>query len=489
VTDLATDLATLDATAQAELVRRGDVTRAEVVAASIERAERLNPALNAIVTPMYERAVSRTEPASGDGPFPGVPMVLKDLVAEVEGVRFTEGSRFLAGNVSSFTSEIVRRLEAAGLVIIGKTATPEFGMSPSCEGALFGPTRNPWNLDRSTSGSSGGSAAAVAAGIVPIGHANDLGGSIRYPASNCGLFGLKPTRARNPLGPEYGDAVGGWAVEHAVTRSVRDSATLLDVTAGPGLGDPYQVAAPARPFAAEVGAPPGRLRVAYSGTIDDGSAGHPDCLAGLDATVGLLAALGHEVTEASFPEFNPEEGDAISTVFNSATAWIIDYWIRRVGREPRDGELEPLTRTFWELGTQVSAAAYLRAIEVLQRYSRRVAAFLVDHDVFLTPTVSLPPLPLGEMVSTEDDPLRTVEVGGRTVAYSGVIANITGNPAMSVPLHWTPEGLPIGMHFLGHFGEEATLIRLAAQLEEARPWSGRYPPTFGIEGPVAASST
>jgi amidase len=476
VSDLAGELAPLDATAQAELVRRGDVTPAELVAAAIERVEELNPTLNAVVTPMFERAAA--QPVPDRAPFAGVPMVLKDLVAEVEGVRFTEGSRFLAGNVSTFTSEIVRRFERAGLVIIGKSATPEFGMAPACEGALFGPTHNPWDLRSSTSGSSGGSAAAVAAGIVPIGHANDLGGSIRYPASNCALFGLKPTRARNPLGPEYGDAVSGWAVEHALTRTVRDSAALLDAVAGPAPGDPYEVAPPRRPFAMEVGTDPGRLRVAFSGTINDGSAGHPDCIAGLNATAALLGELGHAVTETSLPPFTNEEGEAIGTVFNSATAWIIDYWVRRLGREPASDELEPLTRAYWEMGKQIPAATYLRAIEVLQRYARRVAAFLADYDVFLTPTVSAPPLPLGEMVSTEGDPLRALRVSSQTVAYSGVVANLTGNPAMSVPLHWNTDGLPIGMHFLGRLGDEATLFRLAGQLEEAQPWSKRRPPTF-----------
>lgn len=476
MTRLAAELASLDATAQAELVRRGELTPAELVGAAIERVEALNPTLNAVVTPMFERA--ETQGVAARGPFAGVPMVLKDLVAEVEGVRFTEGSRFLAGNVSTYTSEIVRRFERAGLVIIGKSATPEFGMSPSCEGALFGPTRNPWNLDRSTSGSSGGSAAAVAAGIVPIGHANDLGGSIRYPASNCGLFGLKPTRARNPLGPEYGDAVSGWASEHALTRSVRDSAALLDSISGPTIGDPYEVAPPSRRFASEVGADPGPLRVAYTGTVNDGSTGHPDCIAGLEGAVGLLDELGHDVSEASLPAPSEEDGEAIGTVFNAATAWIIDYWVRRLGREPSADELEPLTRAYWEMGKRVSASRYLRAIEVLQRYARRVAEFLSGYHVFLTPTVSAPPLPLGEMVSTDDDPLRALAVSGPAVAYSGVIANLTGNPAMSVPLHWNREGLPIGMHFLGRFGDEATLLRLAAQLEQARPWTQRRPPTF-----------
>ena len=480
MTALATDLAALDATAQADLVRRGEVTPSELVADAIERAEELNPTLNAIVTPMFDRALTRSAPA---GPFAGVPMVLKDLVAEVEGVRFTEGSRFLSGNLSTHTSEIVRRFERAGLVIIGKSATPEFGMSPSCEAALFGPTCNPWDLSRSTSGSSGGSAAAVAAGIVPIGHANDLGGSIRYPASNCGLFGLKPTRGRVPLGPEYGDIVSGWAVEHALTRSVRDSAALLDALAGPMPGDPYQVAPPRRPFATEVGADAGRLRIAYTAKINDGTLGHAECVAGLDAAVALLDELGHDLTETSLPALTEEDGEAIGTVFNSATAWIIDYWVRRLGREPAADEIEPLTRAYWEMGTHVSAAAYLRSIEVLQRYARRVADFFASFDVLVNPTVSAPPLPLGEMVSPDEDPLRALRAGGTTVAYSGVVANLTGNPAMSVPLHWTEEGLPIGMHFLGRSGDEATLIRLGAQLEAARPWAQRRPPTFASSRP------
>ena len=391
--------------------------------------------------------------------------------------------------MSTYTSEIVHRFERAGLVIVGKSATPEFGMSPSCEGALFGPTRNPWDLNRSTSGSSGGSAAAVAAGIVPIGHANDLGGSIRYPASNCGLFGLKPTRARNPLGPEYGDSMSGWAVEHVLTRSVRDSAAVLDAISGPSPGDPYEVAPPSRPFAVEVGADPGRLRIAYTATTNDGSPGHPDCIAGLDVTVALLDQLGHDASEISLPQLSEEEGEAIGTVFNSATAWVIDYWIRRLGRNPGPDDLEPLTRSYWEMGKQVPAAAYLRSIEVLQRYARRVARFFATYDVFLTPTVSAPPLPIGQMVSTPDDPFRALKISGTTVSYSGVIANLTGNPAMSVPLYWTQDGLPIGMHFLGRFGDEAVLLRLAGQLEEARPWAQRRPPTFASTPATVRTTT
>ncbi len=471
----AVEVAALDAVGQAELVRRGDVSAAELVDWAIERIDRLNPTLNAVVTPMFDeaRAAAQLPPT---GPFAGVPYLLKDLAAEAKGARFTEGSRFLSDNVSTYDSELVVRLRRAGIVIVGKTNTPEFGMAPACEPALFGPTRNPWDLSRSTSGSSGGSAAAVASGMVPIAHANDLGGSIRYPASACGLFGLKPTRARNPFGPEYGDVVSGWACEHALSRSVRDSAALLDATAGPAVGDPYWAPPHRRSFIDEVGVSPGRLRVAFTPRTPQGALGHPDCLAALDDAAALCEQLGHEVIEVGFTGLNSSVGASIGTVFNAATAWIVGYWIRRVGREPRDGEIEPLTRAYWEAGKQVSAADYLLAIEDLQAFARAVAGFLTDVDVWLTPTMSSPPVPLGEIVSTPEEPLRALERGAATIAYAGVIANITGNPAMSVPLFWNADGLPIGVHFLGRFGDEATLFRLAAQLEEARPWARRVPP-------------
>jgi amidase len=470
----ARELATLDAVAQAELVLRGELTAAEVVEAAIERIERVNPALNAVITPMFDRARDAVRDGVS-GPLAGVPYLLKDLAVEAEGVRFCEGSRFLSGNVSTFDSELVVRLRRAGMVILGKTNTPEFGMAPACEPLLFGPTHNPWALDRSTSGSSGGSAAAVAAGLVPAAYANDLGGSIRYPASACGLFGLKPTRARNPIGPQYGDVVSGWAVEHAVTRSVRDSAAILDATSGPALGDPYAAPPVARPFTAEVGADPGRLRIAFSGRIASGEPGHPDCMDALDDAVQLCTSLGHELVERDLPSLE-EVGGAIGTAFNAATAWIVGYWVRIVGRPPADGELEPLTQAYWEMGRGVTAADYLLAIEDLQRYSRRLAAFLAEFDAFLSPTLATPPLPLGEITSTPDDPMRALRNGGPTVAYSCVIANFSGSPAMSVPLWWNEDGLPIGVHFLGRFGDEATLLRLASQLEQARPWAARLPP-------------
>ena len=307
-------------------------------------------------------------------------------------------------------------------------------------------------------------------------HGNDLGGSIRYPASACGLFGLKPTRARNPLGPEYGDVVSGWACEHALTRTVRDSAVLLDATAGPALGDPYGPPAPARPFAEEVGRDPGRLRIGYTAVTPEGFAAHPDCVAALDDAVTLCASLGHELVEADLPGLTPQIGAAIGSIFGAATAWVIRYWIRRLGRQPADDELEPLTRAYWEAGQQVPASDYLLAIEDCQAFARTVAQFLTTIDVWLTPTMSTPPAPIGEITSTAEEPLRALERGGPTVAYAGVVANITGNPAMSVPLWWNTSGLPIGVHFLGRYGDEATLFRLASQLESARPWSARVPP-------------
>ncbi|WP_219416920.1 amidase [Pseudonocardia nigra] len=469
-----TELAALDAVAQADLVRRGELTAEELVAAAIERIEALDPVLNAVVTPMFEHAqgAARRAPA---GPFRGVPFLVKDLLVDVAGVRMTAGSRFLRDTVSVHDSELVVRLRRAGLVIVGKTNTPEFGMVPACEPVRHGPTRNPWDVTRSTSGSSGGSAAAVASGMVPMAHANDLGGSIRFPAAATGLLGLKPTRARNPLGPGCGYVVSGWLTEHAVTRSVRDSAVLLDATAGPTPGDPYPAPPPARPFAAEVGADPGRLRIAFTSRTPDGSPGDPDCVDALDDAVALCSSLGHEMLEANLPGLTPAVGAAIGTVFHAATAWTVGHWVRRLGREPGPDELEPLTQAYREAGERVSAAEYLLAIGELQAFARGVAAFLTDVDLWLTPTTSSPPPPLGEIVSTPDDPMRALRRGGPTVRYPAVVANLTGNPAMSVPLWWNDAGLPVGVHFLGRFGDEATLLRLAAQLEQARPWAERTP--------------
>ncbi|MFG2824623.1 amidase [Kitasatospora sp. NPDC048365] len=468
-------LTALDATAQAALVRSGRVSAEELVTAAVSRIERLDPELNAVVTPTFDRALAEVRAGLPDGPFTGVPYLLKDLATEQAGVRFTEGSAFLRDHVSHHDQELVRRLRAAGLVLLGKTNTPEFGMAPTCEPLLHGPTRNPWDPTRTTGGSSGGSAAAVAARLVPAAHANDAGGSIRFPASCCGLFGLKPGRARVPLGPAYGDAFGGWAAEHAVTRTVRDSAALLDAVAGPEPGDPYPAPPAVRPYAEEVGRDPGRLRIAWSLRPSGGHPVHPDCADALHDAVRLCTDLGHDLVEDDLPGLTEDVGHAIGTVYGAAMAWILAYWTRELGRPPRPEELEPYTRAFWEHGRGITGGDYLLAVTTLQSFARTVARFLTRYDTWLTPTLAQPPLPLGEMTSTEDDPWRTARAGAPFVAFPAVVANLTGAPAMSVPLHWSPAGLPIGVHVLGRPGDEAGLFRLAAQLEAAQPWFGRTP--------------
>jgi amidase len=479
MTASAADVSLLDATAQAQLVRRGEISAGELVAWAIEGIERLNPELNAVVTTMYDEALAGIADPAADpagGPFAGVPFLVKDLIAEVAGVPCTQGSRFLTGYLPAADSELVTRYRSAGLVLLGKTNTPEFGMVPATEPALFGATANPWDLGRSTSGSSGGSAAAVAAGLVPMAHGNDFGGSLRFPASACGIFGLKPTRGRNPLAPAYGDMFGGLVSEHAMTRSVRDSAALLDATARPALGDPYPAPPQARSFAAEVRTDPGRLRIAFTPRTPDGTPGHRDCVAALDDAVRLLDSLGHDLVEADLPGLGWEVGGAVGTVFNAAVAWMVAHWSRVLGRSPGPDDLEPVTRVFLEAGRQTSAADYLLALQDLQAFARTVARFLTSYDCWLTPTMATPPAPLGTIVSTPEQPYLALERGAPTVAYPALVANVTGNPAMSLPLWWNGEGLPVGVHVLGRYGDEATLFRLAGQLEAARPWAGRLPP-------------
>jgi len=468
------EFAFMDATEQAELVRCGEVKPLELVEAAIERAELLNPKLNAIVTPMYELARAAAKGSLPDGPFRGVPFLLKDLLAAYAGVRMTSGSRSLREFIPPRDSELVIRLKRAGLVILGKTNTPEFGILPTTEPLLFGATHNPWNLDRSPGGSSGGSAAAVAAGIVPFAHANDGGGSIRIPASCCGLFGLKPTRGRNPLGPELGDIMGGLVVEHAVTRSVRDSAALLDATAGPDVGDPYWAPPQHRAYAEEVKSDPGRLRIAFSTKAPSGAKIHSDCVDAVQDAAKLCSDLGHEVTEAA-PEINgPMLVQAFTAVWAAGTASGIDAFAFLTGQTPKVERFEPLTWGLYEMGRQVTGPAYLLAQAALQRMSRDVARFMEKYDAWLTPTLAEPPLHLGTFDSTADDALRGFYRAVDYVPFTP-IANATGQPGMSVPLYWNSEGLPVGTHFFGRFGDEGLLFRLAAQLENARPWAKRRP--------------
>jgi amidase len=466
------DTAFLDATAQAELVRKKEVKAIELVEAAIERIEQLNPTLNAVVTPMYEQARETARGKLPKGPFAGVPYLLKDLLAFYAGVRMTFGSRLFSSYVPDHDSELVMRLKRAGLIIVGKTNTPEFGILPTTEPELFGPCRNPWNTDRTTGGSSGGSAAAVASGMVPMAHANDGGGSIRIPASCCGLFGLKPTRGRNPLGPSFGDIMSGLVCEHAVTRSVRDCAALLDATSGPALGDPYWAPPPKRPFLKEIGADPGKLRIAFTVGAADGTSVHDDCVRAVREAAELCSDLGHEVTEAA-PELDREMITHAFVVLWSAGNAVT---IKALGASKEMKEMvEPLSWTLYEMGCHYDAADYLIAVGHIQRMARDVSRFFEDYDVVLTPTLAEPPVPLGTFDSPPDDPLKGFTRSGEFVPFTPV-CNATGQPAMSVPLFWNSEGLPVGTHFIGRFGDEATLFRLAAQLEEARPWKDRRPP-------------
>ncbi len=469
------DLWRLDATAQAALVREKSVRPIELVEAAIARIESLNPKLNAVVTPMFDRARAEAAVTPADGPFTGVPFLLKDLLAEYAGVRLTEGSAFLDTHYTpEADSELTRRLRRAGLIVVGKTNTPEFGILPTTEPTLFGPTRNPWSLGRTPGGSSGGSAAAVAAGLVAMAHANDGGGSIRIPASCCGLFGLKPTRGRNPLGPIYGDIFSGLVVEHAVTRSVRDSAALLDATAGADLGDPYPAPPPARPFLDEISRLPGFLRVAFTSRAATGVPVHSDCVRAVEDAAKLCEDLGHDVTEATFDL----EGDALSqafiTVWSAGTSWSIDDWARRTGQTPSADRFEPLTWALYEMGNRRRAADYLLAVQDLQRIARQMARFFVEYDVWLSPTLAEPPPPLGSFEATQGNPMQAIFRSAQFVPFTPIF-NATGQPAMSVPLFWNQDNVPIGVQFAGRFGDEATLFRLAAQLEQARPWAGRWP--------------
>jgi len=469
------DVMSLDATGQADLVRKREVTPLELVEAAITRVESVNAILNAVVTPMYDYAREAARAPIPVGPFTGVPFLMKDLVAEVAGVRFTEGTAFLRDYLPKEDSELVRRYKQAGLIIIGKTNLPELGLGQTTEPRLFGPTRNPWDTTRTPGGSSGGSAAAVAARIVPMAHGNDAGGSIRNPASCCGVFGLKPTRARNPLGPLYGDIFTGLVAEHALTLSVRDSAALLDATAGPAAGDPYWAPPPARSFLQEVTTRPGRLRIAVSWRTPLGTEVHPDCVAAVQDAATLCSELGHDVSEAS-PTFNAELlFQACTTISSSGFAWAIADWGRRTGRTPTSEDFEAYAWGFAERGRQIAAPAYLLALQDLQRAVRDIARFFTDHDIWLTPTLGEPPVLLGTFTSPTEDP---IALRRRMRAFDPYtyISNAAGQPAMSVPLHWNRDGLPIGTHFMGRFGDEATLFRLAAQLEEARPWAGRCPP-------------
>jgi amidase len=464
-----------DALGLGDLVARKQISASELLDAAIARIEAMNPRINAVVQKMYDEARATIAAGLPAGPLAGVPFLIKDLYAWCNGARVGNGSRLYDGFVADRDYTIVERYKAAGLVILGRTNTPEFGLAPTTEPVANGPTRNPWDLSRSAGGSSGGAAAAVAVGMVPAAHATDGGGSIRIPAANCGVFGLKPTRARTPAGPFVGEGWSGMAVGHAVTRSVRDSAALLDAVAGPAPGDPYWAPPPKRPFLQEIGADPGRLRIAVSTVSPSGGGVHPECAAAATSAAKLCAELGHSVTEVA-PSFDIRAMRwARDVVIAASLRNAIDARIETLGRPLRDGDVERITALWAERGVRYTARDYARALVILHGIGRRFGAFFADHDVLITPVLSQPPEPLGATDMMGDDLDAFGEKLFHLVCFTRQI-NVTGGPAASIPLHWTAEGLPVGVHFVADFGNEAVLFRLAARLEEARPWRRRRPP-------------
>jgi amidase/6-aminohexanoate-cyclic-dimer hydrolase len=469
-----TDLERYDGLALAALVRRGEVKPQEVLEATIARIEARNPAVNAVVTRLYDQARAAIAAGLPEGPFTGVPYLLKDLGALYTGAVTSYGSRLFDGNVADHDSEITARLRRAGLVIAGKTNTPEMGLCPSTEPRRFGPTRNPWRLDHSAGGSSGGAAAAVASGMVPMAHATDGGGSIRIPASCCGLFGLKPTRARNPMGPDAGEGWGGASIGHAVTWSVRDSAALLDVTAGPDVGDPYWAPPPAGPFLAEVGRDPGRLRIALTVRPWIESPVDPECAEAARDAARLCASLGHHVEEARPVIDEAAWRQATRVIVAANVTFALDARAAVLGRPLAEDDVERMTWDRVKDARTMSAADYARSIHVVHRTGRAVARFFLDHDVILSPTMCQPPHPLGVLDMSTGDPDRYVAAVFASIGFTSLF-NSSGHPAMTVPLATSRAGLPLGVQFAGRFGDEATLFRLAGQLEAARPWAGRRP--------------
>ena len=491
-----------DALGLAALVRAGEVSAEELLAAAAARIAAGNGALNAVILacPDFARAELAARRAAGrarDGVFAGVPVLVKDLLNDVAGLSTWQGSRLLKGlPPAERDSNFIRRLRASGALIVGKTNTPEFGITPFTEPALCGPTRNPWDLSRTPGGSSGGSAAAVAAGFVPLATGSDGGGSIRIPAACCGLFGLKPTRGRVPTGPDQGTVLSGFAIDHGLTRSVRDSAALLDAVAGADVGAPFAAPPQARPFLDEVATEPGRLRIGVDTTPWLGGRLDADGQEAVARSVALLRSLGHQVDEVKLPVEREPFALAFLTVLAAHVRSQIEDIARQLRRRPQRAELELTTWVMGLLGRSFSADEFLDAERVLQLAGRRIGVLFESIDVLLSPTLghlppaigALQPTPMEQrqmgLLSAIGSPglLRAlgahrqmVDQAFAFIPYTPVF-NATGQPAMSVPLHWTAAGLPVGVHFAGRFGDEATLIRLAGQLERAQPWFHRRPP-------------
>jgi amidase len=490
------EYSSFDGLGLATLVRERKVSARELVDEALARIERVNPRINAVVRVLADEARTAASGTLPSGPFAGVPFLVKDLVCGYAGTGMSSGCRAFRDFVSKKDAELARRQRAAGLVVVGKTNTPEFGLQPVCEPALFGPTHTPWKLGHTSGGSSGGSAAAVAAGIVPMAHGGDGGGSLRIPASCCGLFALKPSRGRMPTGPGSSEQWGGFAVEHAITRSVRDSAALLDATCGAQWNDSFHLPAPQRPFLSEVGAPPGTLRVLVIKEPFMPATLHADCAAAVSATARRLESLGHSVEEGRL-DIDPLAFARDFFLFVCVSmATDIDNGSKVLGRKLRSSDIETSTWLASLLGRQASAVQLAQARAGMQSVGRAIGRLLNQYDVVLAPTAARPPVRIGELAPKGVERLmhKTIAALGLGVLLRlpGVVdatvkktfsfvpftalANVAGLPAMSVPLDWNGDGLPIGSQFIGKLGDEATLFRLAAQLEEAHPWAAKRPP-------------
>jgi amidase len=471
---LAAEYDSYDALGLAELIAKKEITPIELLDAVRQNVEAINPRINAFNQLFFDKAEANITEGLPDGPFRGVPFALKDLGQHLRGTVTSAGSRVWKDDVADYDSTLVARYKRAGLVIFGKTTTPELGLTTSTESVLFGETHNPWDITRTSGGSSGGSAAAVAARILPAAHASDGGGSIRIPASCCGLFGLKPTRGRVPMGPDQFEGWNGFSVHHVVTISVRDCAALLDATAGAELGSPFFSPQPQQPFVKETLTAPKQLRVAVVIDPPGGTPLDPACKTAALEAAKLCESLGHLVEERKLPIEHEVMFEAFLTVINASTARTLADAAKTLGREVTEKDVETVTWVMNHQGRKIDAISYGRAILTAHQIGLAMARFLENYDVILSPTLAKPPVPLGVLslspANIQDFTKEITEFGPYTALY-----NVTGQPSMSVPLHWTTDGLPVGVMFSGRFGDEATLLRLAGQLEQAKPWAGRKP--------------
>lgn len=475
----ARELATMDLIDQADLIRKGEASAGELVEAAIARIEAVEPRVNALTLKLYDAARAEAAAVPRSAPFAGAPFLIKDLYCHMAGVPTTGASRLTRDFVPARDSELMRRYRRAGLVTLGKSNLCEFGTLGTTEPELTGPTRNPWNLAHSSGGSSGGAGAAVASGMVPAAHGGDGAGSIRIPASCCGVFGLKPTRGRITLGPDLGDSTGSIVNEHVLSRSVRDSAALLDATQGPMPGDPYAAPAPSGSYLAALGEAPRKLRIALTTRSLIGTEVDPACVAATLETARLCEDLGHEVVEAAPAIDGAAYHDKYQRFWSLTATKSITGVARGRGVAPESlaGETEAFNQYLFEQGSRVGAADYLIDLNWFQGIGRVFAAFLESHDVWLTPTLGSPPPLLGHFDAARHGGKAVMERFMQFLAFT-TFANMAGLPAMSVPLYWTQGGLPVGSQFTGRGNDEALLLRLAAQLEAARPWRGRKAPVF-----------